>query len=287
MMGKKVLIMPNLTRDNTLCLMEPLIRRLHSCACAILMDEKYAGRFAGVHFAPFDEQITGCDVIITVGGDGTILHSAKHAMQHQKPLLGINSGRLGYLAQLEPNEMEYLDRLADGDYTIENRMMLEMRVGGDPQLYYALNDVVIAKGGHARLVDLEILDGNGQPVGSYRADGLIFATPTGSTAYSLSAGGPIVDPVIDTIVLTPICPHSLYDRSILLSPRMQLNVRSKFVNNSDNIVVSVDGERIAGLDADRQVRIQKSERTVPFINFAEKTFTGILSKKLKSRGEGV
>lgn len=283
MTEKTVLIMPNLTKDNTASLMRPIIAQLGACGCRVLMDARYGGQFDGVCYAPFEAQIMACDVVVTVGGDGTILHSAKHAVQYDKPLLGINTGRLGYLAQIEPNEIQLLSRLVSGEYAIQNRMLLEVEIDGETGISYALNDVVIFKGGLSRMLDLDI-EGDGDPIGSYRADGLIFATPTGSTAYSLSAGGPIVDPAIDTIILTPICPHSLNDRSILLAAQTTLRVRSRFVNNADNIIVSVDGESVASLTFEKTVQIRRSDKSVQFISFKEKSFSNILSKKLKSRG---
>ena len=154
---------------------------------------------------------------------------------------------------------------------------------GDVYKRQALNDVVISKGDLARMVDLDI-SGDGQAIGSYRADGVILATPTGSTAYSLSAGGPIVDPSIDTIIVTPICPHSLNDRAVLLSPRMRLRVQSRYINASDKIVVSVDGENVALLGQNTPILIRMAEKTARFISFPEKTFTMILREKLKPRG---
>ena len=145
-------------------------------------------------------------------------------------------------------------------------MLLEIRVGEDGEPLYALNDVVISKGDLARMVDLDI-SGDGQAIGSYRADGVILATPTGSTAYSLSAGGPIVDPSIDTIIVTPICPHSLNDRAVLLSPRMRLRVQSRYINASDKIVVSVDGENVALPGQKTPILIRMAEKTARFISF--------------------
>ena len=284
MARKTILIMPNLTKAPTRGLMTAIIEQLWNCGCLPVMDTRYQGQFAGVDYGPFESVIAACDVVVTVGGDGTILHSAKHALLHGKPLLGINTGRLGYLAQIEADELGYLCRLATGEYTLQERMLLEAEIDGQSgHKWYALNDIVVTKGVQARLVDLDI-KGDGQSVGSYRADGLIFATPTGSTAYSLSAGGPIVDPRIETIILTPICPHSLNDRSILLPAQMQLEVCSRRVNNSDNVIVSVDGETVAGLDNHRLVHIRRSAKSVKFVHFAEKGFNHILSKKLKSRG---
>ena len=281
MVEKRILIMPNLTRPNTVPLMEKIIAQLRAAGCRPILSDQLDGSFYGAEYEEFQQALETCDVLVTVGGDGTILHCAKHAVAYDKPLLGVNTGRLGYLAQLEPNEIGFLSRLAAGDYTLEHRMLLEVRIDGVEETYYALNDVVIAKGDLSRLADLEIL-GNGQPVGSYRADGLIFATPTGSTAYSLSAGGPIVDPCIDTVILTPICPHSLYARSVLLSPETRLEVYGRYVNNADRLIASIDGERVRTLDFGQKVHIRRSERAVSFVHFPEKNFNGILNVKLKS-----
>lgn len=167
---KTVLIMPNLSKYNTVWLMKAIIGQLRAAGCVPVMDERFRGQFGEVGYGAFDRQIADCDVVVTVGGDGTILHAAKHAVEYQKPILGINTGRLGYLAQVEPNELEYLARLSSGDYTIQDRMLLEVEIDGVPGVRHALNDVVISKGELSRLVDLDIESG-GRPVGSYRADG--------------------------------------------------------------------------------------------------------------------
>lgn len=283
MLEKTVLIIPNLTKPNTAELMQQISTTLLDSGCRPVMDEQFEGMFWGIQYGCFDQLMQNCDFVVTVGGDGTILHSAKHALRYDKPLLGINTGRLGFLAQIEANEIELLSRLASGNYKINSYMILQVTIDGDDTVRYAINDVVISKGNLSHLVDLDISE-HGKSIASYRADGLIFATPIGSTAYSLSAGGPIVNPTIDTIILTPICPHSLFDRTVLLSPELQLQVRSKFINNSDDVVVSVDGERIVTLNKSNSVHIRKADKCVRFISFPEKNFNSILSRKLKSRG---
>lgn len=283
MAKKTVLIIPNLTKPNTAELMKQIISTLQQSGCLPVMDERFSGMFVGVQYGVFEQLIQICDFVVTVGGDGTILHSAKHAVRYDKPLLGINTGRLGFLAQVEANEIERLSRLSSGDYFIKQCMILQVLIDVDETVRYAINDVVISKGELSRLVDLDIAV-DGQSMASYRADGLIFATPIGSTAYSLSAGGPIVNPEINTIILTPICPHSLFDRTVLLPADMQLQVRSRFINNSDHVVVSIDGDRIVTLDKRKSVHIRKSDKCVRFISFPEKNFNSILSRKLKSRG---
>lgn len=283
MSSLSVLIIPNLTKKHTTELLPDIVEKLGIYGCKVLLSDEFAGQFASVCYAPLEELLQMCDIILTVGGDGTILHGAKFAMEYKKAIVGINAGRLGYLAQIEPGHLDALSRLADGDYDIVHRMTLQVRIKGNHEIYYAFNDVVISKLDSARLIDLEI-SGDGKRIGRYRADGMIFSTPTGSTAYSLAAGGPIVHPQIDCMVLSPICPHSLANRSIVLPPNMQLTARSRLLNNSDEVLVSVDGDRIATLNRSSTVIIEKSDHTVPFISFPERSFTDNLAKKLNYRG---
>lgn len=274
-----ILIWPNVTNQNVDELTVRVIKILKECGCRCLLDAAFAGRFQDAEYGNTSNLIEECDAVLTVGGDGTILRYAKYAVAHEKPLLGVNAGRLGYLAQIETDELEFLARLPRGDYQMHNRMLLEMRMDDQPSLC-ALNDIVVSRG-YAHPVDLEVW-GNGQHVGSYRADGLIFATPTGSTAYALSAGGPIVDPAIQTILLTPICPHSLYARSLLLDPDIQLEVRSKFINHSEKSIVNVDGMTVAQLDESKSVFISKAKKGLCCIDFPEKQFYKLISQKFQA-----
>ena len=214
----KAMIMPNFDKKNavactkTVCskLMEYGVEPWMADSCKSKLDLSF------VVYGDFYQQLQNCDLLIAIGGDGTIIHSAKHAVVFDKPILGINAGRLGFLAGLEQDELDYLQQLAACNYQIEERMMLEVVHHSEKGeiSYFALNDAVISKGALARVIDLDIYCMN-RYVSSYRADGIIFSTPTGSTAYALSAGGPIVEPAIDAIGMTPISPHSLFDRTIL------------------------------------------------------------------------
>ena len=161
--------------------------------------------------------IRGADMAVAVGGDGTIVHVAKAAAQADCPILGINGGCLGFLAGVERNELDELSRLLKGDYIEEPRALLQVSVqrGSQQQTYYAMNEAVISRGGLSQLLDLRVTS-DGRDVLRCRGDGVIIATPTGSTAYSLSAGGPIVDPAVDCMVLTPICPHTVASRASVL-----------------------------------------------------------------------
>lgn len=276
---KTVMVIPNLTKHNAGELLETIVDRLILGGCQVVMESTVDDeRFSRVEYGEAQEMLSKCDAIVTVGGDGTILHSAKHALEHDKPLLGINAGRLGYLAQIEPNELEGLSRLISGEYSVGERMLLEARVDDGPPVL-ALNDIVLSRG-LSRLVDLHVSE-DGVPMGAYRADGLILATPTGSTAYSMSAGGPIVDPALDGIILTPICPHSLYARSVIFRPDAFISVRSRRVNNDDKIIICVDGEETNILDEQNTLRVRRAEKRLKFISFSDKKFGSIIHEKLR------
>lgn len=276
---KTVMVVPNLTKHNAAELLETIVDRLILGGCRVLMEDCGGEkRFSRVTYGDAEEMLSSCDVIVTVGGDGTILHSAKNALAHDKPLLGINAGRLGYLAQIEPNELDGLTRLVSGEYSVCERMLLEAQIDNESPVF-ALNDVVISRG-LARMVDLHVSE-DGVPMGNYRADGLILATPTGSTAYSMSAGGPIVDPALDGIILTPICPHSLYARSVIFRPEACISVQSRKINNEDKIIVCMDGVETAILDGKNTLRVRRAEKRLKFVSFSDKKFGGIIHEKLR------
>jgi len=280
----KVFIMPNLSRKNALSCAIDAIERLHALEVEILLDQKMQETFSAfsfVRFLPFPEVIIACDLVIAIGGDGTILHTAKYAVEQNKPVFGINAGRLGFLAGLEITEMDRLADLAAGNYTIEKRMMLKVirqSANGQEDVMYALNDAVISKGGLAKIVDLDIFCGN-EKVISHRADGIIFSTPTGSTAYSLSAGGPVIDPAIDCISMTPICSHSLLSRSTIFSDKTVLTVCAK-VDEEHEAHLSVDGERGVRLEDGDRILVEKSEIFVRFVKLVDKPFYEIMNEKI-------
>lgn len=280
----KVFIMPNLSRKTRCPVQQKPLERLHALAVDVLLDVKIKSTFSSfdyVRFADFREALKMCDVVIAIGGDGTILHTAKYAMQENKPVFGINAGRLGFLAGLEATELDRLADLAAGRYTIDRRMMLKITrqsANGMADIMYALNDAVISKGGLAKIVDLEV-DCGGEKVISHRADGIIFSTPTGSTAYSLSAGGPVIDPAIDCISMTPICSHSMLSRSIIFSDDKVLSVRAK-VDEEHETFLSVDGEQGLRLESGDSVLVEKSEIFVRFLRLVDKPFYEILNEKI-------
>lgn len=269
-------VVPNLERDTDGRVTLEVIARLKALGASVYLAD--CGLQADCAVRAYPDLYSNADVIIAVGGDGTILHTAKHAAEFDKPVLGINAGHLGYTAGLEKDELDSLPKLFDGDYTISNRMMLKavVRDGGE-ETFYCLNDAVVSKGSLSRIIQLSVTL-EGQTI-DYRADGVIFATPTGSTAYSVSAGGPVVDPSISGILLTPICPHSLISRTIFLSADAALQV-SADAPDGTGVYLTADGERVYPLIPGATVEITKAERTARLIRIKNDSFYSILHKKM-------
>lgn len=228
-----------------------------------------------------DELYKLADVIITIGGDGTIIRYAKRAAVDNKPILGINAGRVGYLADIEQNELHLISKLIKGDYRVENRMMLDVEFlenGKTIGHYSALNDAVITSGFISRIVDISVAVG--KDAISYRADGLIVSTPTGSTAYSMSAGGPIIDPATENICITPICSHSLSAKPILMSADTTLTLKS-YSKKRTEIYLTVDGRKVANVKPFSEIKITKSKNSVKLIRLSDRSFYKTMSVKFK------
>lgn len=221
---------------------------------------------------------------IALGGDGTLIRTAKQLLPFQIPLLGINAGRLGFLAGLEADELERLTALTAGEYQIERRMLLSLtlqKASGNAESYTAFNDIVISRGALSRIVDVTVFCDD-HFVGSYRADGILFATPTGSTAYSLSAGGPIVDPSIDGIIMTPICPHSLLSRTVMFDVSHRLKISVGDVRKKE-CFITVDGHLGIPVGENDVLLIEKSPLTVPLIHLGKHNFYEIIKDKFIDR----
>lgn len=240
------------------------------------------------YFSTREEIIKECDVVITVGGDGTIIHTARYCIEYDKPLLGINFGRVGFVATMEKDEIDFLSKLLTKDYYCENRMMLKVTVETyvSEQIFYAVNDAVIARGSLSRMMDLSV-SVNNQKICDYRADGIIFATPTGSTAYSLSAGGPVISPDMECILLTPICPHTLFSRSVIFQKSDIITVGNIINPDRDGSEIesflTVDGQYYIPLRNDAKVRIEKCEKPFKLIHINRKNFYTVLNDKLNER----
>lgn len=236
-----------------------------------------------ISYAPFERQLAQADVVLVVGGDGTMIHAAKHALPYGTPVLGINAGRLGFLAGLEQHELQQLSGLLSGAYEIEQRMVLEAihQTPNGATSYLAVNDMVICKGAVSRMIDLEVSCDN-RVVGDYRADGLIFATPTGSTAYALSAGGPILQPSLHSIGLTPISPHSLFDRTVIFAPDSVLTVRIGAFSAGE-AYLTPDGESAIPLDSNDCVILRRHDTMLRMVHLSPPSFYEVLDQKFRRR----
>ena len=236
---------------------------------------------AGYIPLPEEELYKVADVIITIGGDGTIIRYAKAAAKYNKPVLGINAGRMGYLANLEQNELELISKLKGGNYFTERRMMLSVNVVENGQTvgeYTALNDAVITSGFISRIIDVSA-NVAGDSI-SYRADGIIISTPTGSTSYSMSAGGPIIDPLMQSMCITPICSHSLAAKPILMSANSTIKQKA-FSEKRTEIFLTVDGRKVCSVKPYTEIYIKKSPDFVQLIRLNNRSFYKTLSYKFK------
>lgn len=222
------------------------------------------------------------DLLITLGGDGALLDGARWAGPAGTPVLGVNLGRLGFLTAVALEEMEdALARIAAGDFVIDARMALDARAEHDGEVsgsYYALNDAVLHRGGLVRVVHMKVWVDD-EEVGLYRGDGVIVATPTGSTAYSLSAGGPILDARLDAIVATPICPHTMAIRPLVLPASATITV--EMVSAPEDIILTIDGQIGSTLKPGDRVVVRKAEQPVRLIRLPGGSFFSLLRRKLK------
>lgn len=274
-----VAVLPNLDKRGSFEVVEKLgkILRAQNIECYI-SDNVFCTDFKQ---ASEEELYKLADIIITIGGDGTIIRYAKRAALDNKPVLGINAGRMGYLANIEQNELNMLSKLTSGEYFIEKRMMLDIRVvenGNVINEFTALNDAVITSGFISRIVDISV--GVGNDYISYRADGLIVSTPTGSTAYSMSAGGPIIDPLTENFCITPICSHSLSAKPIILGAENEIKLKA-FSKKRTDIFLTVDGRKVAPMKPYTEVYIKRSEQSAQLIRLNNRSFYKTLSYKFK------
>ncbi len=282
----KVAFHINITRKNAYEVAVNVYQKLLSLGVEIIVidDVKGVFDFEDAVFLPIDEAVSSCDVIVAVGGDGTIIHSAHIAAVYDKPILGINAGRLGFLAGIEKEELDLLKKLIDGSYLIDSRMMLSVKRYEDGKFvkeYLCLNDVVVARGASMHMCEIEAESG-GRKIRSYISDGLIVATPTGSTAYSLSAGGPVVDTAIEGLIITPVCPHSILSRSMIFKAdtEIELSVKNSEISMP---IFSCDGEDGIVMTDKTKLTVTKSDKTTKIIRIKSESFSDILTRKLIER----
>jgi NAD+ kinase len=253
---------------------------MQTSVCLPFQREGY-GEELGLPMRPLQQEIRQADLLIAFGGDGTILHLARTVALHSVPVLGVNLGSLGFMSELEVNELDRLRDLAQGRFTVESRMMLDVSVLREGRQVYnniALNDAVVSKGSIARVVRLDIFTEEGR-LTKVGGDGIIVSTPTGSTGYSMAAGGPIVEPTAKNLLLTPICPHSTRSSSYVLSPEHVITVEAADANRKF-VYLSVDGGKAFSLKNGDQVRVSTSKYTTRLVRLSKKSFCEILDKKM-------
>ena len=284
---KRVILCPNPYRDSELKVAKRSKEILEgigfeTVVCLPFSREGYDDQL-GVPIRQLQQEIKRADLLIAFGGDGTILHAARQSLGYNKPLLGINIGRMGFLATVEAYEMEKLERLVHGEYILDRRSILSVSVDGQNRFRQtALNDVVISKSGISQTVDVEIFCDD-ILVNHYQGDGVVIATPTGSTAYSLSAGGPVLDAHIAGLVVTPICAHSLHSPSMVFSAGRRLRVSLSSPLGPHNALLSCDGRSPETISCQDTVDVALSDKYISLICFNEADQFEAIDKKLKGR----
>ena len=282
---KSIAVMPNLTKKGAYETSVRAVKILSELDMQILMECSLSRLYTDENIIFFGSEYTmlkSCDMVLTIGGDGTIIHAARKSAPLDKPLLGINTGRLGFVAELEPNELDMLQRIAEGNYSVEKRMMLKVTCKNNE--FYAMNDAVISRGSLSRLIDIDVsLAEDRGYICSYRADGLIVSTPTGSSAYSLAAGGPVVEPTMKCIVMTPVCSHSLFARPVVFSHKSQLAVSASCDDNTQ-VYLTLDGAKTLTIARSDMIYITSSKIENKLIKLKDKSFYKVLNDKFTEKG---
>ena len=285
---RKIILSPNPYRDKgfkTALAAEKLLQQM-GVATRICLPFNVDKGFELPHrikLCQLEEELRDADMLVCFGGDGTILHASKEATKNEVPILCVNVGNLGFMAELESNELALLERAVNDEYTLERRMMLDVSVRRGDEIIYtdtALNDAVITKGAVAREVQLAVYC-DGVQATEFSGDGVIVCTPTGSTAYSMSAGGPITEPTAKNIIVTPICAHALYARSIVLSDSRTVTVEMESAGKKSGYL-SVDGGRAVRLGLTDEVRITRSQKETRLVRIKDTSFYSVINNKFRT-----
>ncbi len=286
---KRFILAPNPYRDSNFRTLREAIQILKDSGveprvCLPFEVDKSFNLPRDIHFFRLDRELPNADMVICFGGDGTILHMAKAATRHGIPILGVNIGTMGFMAELESSELSLLSRLASGDYQIDERMMLDVTVQRDRDIVFhdiCLNDVVVTKGAVARIIYLSVKCDGVQAM-ECGGDGVIVATPTGSTAYSLSAGGPIVEPDANNILITPICAHELVSRCMVASDQRVITL-GLTTNARRNAYLSVDGGKAVRMNIGDVATVRKSKLSTKLVRLKQRSFYDVVNSKFRNQ----
>lgn len=284
-MLRKVILCPNPYRDTELRVAKEAKAILDAVHCPNVVCIPFRGSEEpeghGLAIRPLQQELRGADMLIAFGGDGTILHLSKTAAHKDIPVLGINLGSLGFMTELEQGELHKLRSLCEEKYLVESHMMLDVCVKREGRVIYtglALNEALIARGNVSRVIRLHIFTENGKLV-DIAGDGVVVASPTGSTAYSLSAGGPVVEPTARNFVVSPICAHSVHANSYVLAPERTITVQTEATGYKP-VVLSVDGGKAFSLRHGDAVEITRSHYDTKLVRLEKRSFCEILQRKM-------
>ena len=285
---KKIILTPNPYRDTNFDTVREAVAVLRQAGmetrlCLPFEIDRSCELPRDLRFSRLDRELNGASALVCFGGDGTILHMAKTATRHGLPILGVNIGTMGFMAELESTELSMLAKLADDDYRLDKRLMLDVTVHRDRDIIYhdiCLNDVAVTKGSTARIVHLDVKC-DGVDVMECSGDGILVATPTGSTAYNLSAGGPIMEPEANGMLITPVCAHDMRSRCVVVSQRRVVTV-SVVKNAHRNAYLSVDGGKAQRLNLGDVATIRKSNLETKLIRLKDRSFFDVINTKFQN-----
>ena len=277
---KNIVLIPNLNKDMANEVTVRLIEKLHALGLKLYSASKYVAKFPNI-VEVYEKFPENTDLVIVVGGDGSVLDASVDAIAADVPLIGVNLGKVGYLSEIDTENLDTFDRIVNDRYVVEERMLLSVvlkKVDGVTMVKrYAVNDVVISHDSYLGIADFKIENTRGESV-KYRADGIILSTPSGSTAYSLSAGGPVVSPYLDSILVTPVCPHSFFNRSILFNSNEKISVTN---TGESELNVSIDGRRIAALSYGEECTVSVADKRLKMLTFSSDNMFATLFKKMR------
>ena len=288
---KKIGIVTNLNKKNAAGILEKLLKWLAKKGKTVILDKESAGFVKGKFSTSLlDEIASRVDLLISLGGDGTLLRVARIENSDRIPILGVNLGGLGFITEISSSEIyKVLQKVFAGKFKVEERMRLKIKIlrkGKKEQVFTALNEIVLAKTTIARLLQLEVFI-NKDYVTTYQCDGLIVSTPTGSTGHSLSAGGAIMEPTLDGIIICPICPHTLTNRPLIIPSDKEITIKTKPTTRTRDICVTIDGQVVVNLVFDDTIVIKKSPRKLKLVVSPGRSYYQVLREKFSwgSRGQ--
>ena len=277
---KKIVIIPNMSKDRAAFVTAEAVSVLKSVGITSYIEKKYSESLKVENAVFYTDFPTDAELLIVVGGDGSVLDASPYAVKNNIPLIAINLGKVGYLSEIDPSDLSVLKKLATNEYDIKEKMLLSVKRitdGGEEEISkLALNDVVVSQHTELGVAKIKIGDSIGNTV-RYRADGVLFSTPQGSTSYSLSAGGPVVAHDVDTIIMTPICPHSFFNRSVLFNSNEEISVKNC---GKVPLSVSVDGRCLATLAEGDMAQVKKADKKIKILTFSKNSMFTNLFKKM-------